>query len=164
MRSNQGCDHVCIKKPVAVGVWLFNAYTVSALIASHPTAVSRVRQSSDDVLFTVFKRADSALECNPKTDVFKYNGNFENPFRLLSEAFAPPVKKKDASSSMARTTLTLKGVLLKEQPLAILEDGTGKTFICGIGEKIQEHIVESIGPNRVTLRGSQGAVTLSVKE
>ena len=147
----------------AAVIWCFNAYTIAALISPHPTVVSRIRQSGGDVLLTVFSRADSALKCKPTADVFKYDRNFENPFRLLSEAFAPPVKTKNASSA-TRITLTLKGVLLKEQPLAILEDGTGKTFICGIGEKIQEHTVESIEPNHVTLRGSQGKFTISVKE
>jgi hypothetical protein len=149
---------------IAVGVWIVNAYTIAVLIAPHATSVPNARRHEDDVLLAVFNRAGNALKCRPRTDAFTYDGNFENPFRLLSEAFASPVKKKTASSSTAQITLTLKGVLLKERPLAILEDGSGKTFICGIGEKIQELVVESIEPNRVTLRGSQGAYTLSVKE
>jgi hypothetical protein len=148
----------------AVGVWCLNAYIVIALFSPHPTASLRVGKGSDDFLRTVLSRADSALKCNSKTDVYTYNGTFEDPFRLLSEVFAPPAKKKAASTSGAQIALTLKGVLLKEQPLAILEDGTGKTFICGIGEKIQEHVVESIEANQVTLSGNQGKITLSVKE
>jgi hypothetical protein len=144
-------------------VWCLNAYTIIALFSPHPTAVSSVRKNNDDFLRTIVSRGDSALKCKPNTDIYKYDGSFEDPFRLLSEVFAPPAQKKAASPSAA-LTLALKGVLLKEQPLAILEDGTGKTFICGIGEKIQDNVVESIEANRVTLRGNQGKFTLSVKE
>jgi hypothetical protein len=148
----------------AIGIWVANAYTFALLIVPRTTATADVRRQSDELLSPVFNRADSALRCKPAIGAFKYTPNFENPFRLLSEAFTPPARKKNTPASMARITLTLKGVLLQERPLAILEDGAGKTFICGIGENIQEFSIISIESNKVTLRGSQGAVTLSVKE
>ena len=149
---------------VAAGVWVLNAYTIIALVAPTPATALNIRENKNDAFSGVIALADSALKCRPKTDALHYEAVFENPFSLLSEAFSAPVKKKNASSSLQQVKLTLKGVLLKEQPLAILEDTTGKTYICGIGEKIQENIVESIEPNRVTLRGSQGVYALSVKE
>jgi hypothetical protein len=147
----------------AIGVWIGNAYTIVSLIAPHPAVAANARRFADDMLLSLFNEGDKALKCKPKTEAFTYNGNFENPFRILSETFAEPVKKR-STSPMARVSLILKGVLLQERPLAILDDGTGKTYICGIGETIQEHTVVSIEPSRVTLRGSQGVFTLSVKE
>lgn len=147
----------------AIGVWIGNAYTIVTLISPHPVAAASARRFADDVSLSLFNQGDKALKCRPKTDAFKYNGNFENPFRILSEAFPQPLKMKSASP-VARVNLILKGVLLQERPLAILDDGSGKTFICGIGEHIQEYTVVSIEPSRVTLRGGQGVFTLSVKE
>jgi hypothetical protein len=148
---------------VAMGIWILNGYTIIALIAPHSTS-NNVKKSNDDIFSKAFALADSALKCKPKTGSFEYSGVFENPFRLLAETFAAPAKKKNSASSLGRIKLVLKGVLLKEKPLAILEDEKGKTFICGIGEKISEDAVESIEANRVTLRGSQGSYTLTVKE
>ena len=144
-------------------VWIANAYTIAALIAPPPTTVKAGRQKNSDTLTGVIDLTDSALKCTPRFFPFHYDGNFESPFRLFSEAFAPPVKIQKTSPAQ-KITLVLKGVLLKEQPLAILEDETGKTFICGIGETIRENVVESIEPSRVKLRGSQGTYMLSVKE
>jgi type II secretory pathway component PulC len=143
-------------------VWIVNAYTIATLIAAPHVAVKTLRQKNSDTLARVTNLADSALKCMSRFSPFYYTGNFESPFRLFSEAFAPPVLTKNASTP--RITLVLKGVLLKEQPLAILEDETGKTSICGIGETIRENVIESIEPNRVKLRGSRGTYMLSVKE
>jgi hypothetical protein len=148
----------------AAAIWAGNAYTIASLLLSPSPPVSTGWHREDDVLADACNRARNALTCRPNTEEFRYIGNFENPFRVPAEAFASPAKKKPGAPAALRVTLTLKGVLLKERPLAILEDASGGTFICGIGEKIQELLVESIESNRVILRGSQGAITLSVKE
>lgn len=127
------------------------------------TSVSR-KEAGNAFLEKTFNRADSALQCKLIMASFRYSGNFENPFRLPAEAFTAPLKKKKISSPLNKLKLSLKGVLLKEKPLAILEDENGKTYICGTGEKIQEEIVASIEENRVTLSGSGGRYTLTVKE
>jgi hypothetical protein len=64
----------------------------------------------------------------------------------------------------SQVKLTLKGVLLKKQPLAILEDESGKTYICGVDETVKEQRVVKIESTSVTLRNSLGAYTLTVKE
>jgi hypothetical protein len=143
--------------------WVLNVALVAALLTSPPVA-STTGLKRNDPLSKVIDLADSALHCGPVASPIRYDGDFETPFRPVSEAFAPSMGKKNASSPVLHMSLILKGVLLKEQPLAILEDEKGTTFICGIGEKIQEYVVESIGPNHIRLRGPQGAVTLSVKE
>jgi hypothetical protein len=146
----------------AVIVWIVNAYTIAALIVPSPAGAQNGRLKNSDSLTRVIDQTDSALKCMPRFSPFHFDGNFESPFRLCSEAFSPPVRIQKPSSF--KITLVLKGVLLKEQPLAILEDETGKTFICGIGEVVRENVVESIEPNRVKLRGNQGTYMLSVKE
>ena len=110
------------------------------------------------------KKQKSAKFKELKIIFFEYHGNFEAPFRIVSEAFAPRVERKTESSGPVRVDLVLKGVLLKDKPLAILENEKGVTFICGIGETVQDFVVESIGASHVQLRGRQGAITLSVKE
>jgi hypothetical protein len=148
----------------AAVVWILNGYLFIALIAPHPAVALAARQKGDDFFPAALTMADSALTCKPKTVPFQYLGNFENPFLLASEAFAPPVKKNKASASLTGIKLVLKGVLLKERPLAILEDETGKTYICGVGDTIQRDFVASIEADRVTLRGNGGPYTLTVKE
>jgi hypothetical protein len=64
----------------------------------------------------------------------------------------------------SQVKLTLKGVLLKKQPLAILEDSLGKTYICGVDETVKEQRVEKIESNRIFLRNSLGSYILTVKE
>jgi hypothetical protein len=134
-----------------------------ALVNQHSTLKSLTKHN-DDVFSKAFTLADSALKYKPPSTAFEYTGGFENPFRLLSETFAAPVKRSPTVAMLGPIKLTLKGVLLKEKPLAILEDESNKTFICSIGDKIGEDFIESIEANRVTLRGKRGPYTLIVKE
>jgi hypothetical protein len=146
-----------------IGAWLMTFFTVAALL-SPPAAVSEARKGPDDPVAKAIAAADGALRCKPKAAPFEYRADVASPFRLAQEAFAPPASKRRVLSPVSRVSLVLKGVLLKDKPLAILEDEKGGTFICGIGEKVQDLAVESIGQSSVQLRGPQGAITLSVKE
>ena len=161
MLNNRNIRHFLIA--AAAIAWVLNVALIAALLTLPPVAATTGLQRNDPVS-KIIDLADSALHCGPVASPIRYYEDFETPFRLVSEAFAPSMGKKNASSPVLHLSLILKGVLLKDRPLAILEDEKGATFICGIGEKIQEYVVESIGPNNIRLRGRQGAVTLSVKE
>jgi hypothetical protein len=147
----------------AAGVWILNVAAIASLFSPFQ-AQSLTGTKPGGPIAAAIDAADSALRCRHAISGFEYRGNFEAPFRLVTEAFAPPVTKKNASPAPLRVDLILKGVLMKDQPLAILENGKGATVICGIGEKVQDFVVESIEASHVQLRGPQGAVTLSVKE
>jgi hypothetical protein len=60
--------------------------------------------------------------------------------------------------------LSLKGVLLKARPLAILEDASGKTYICGMGETVCGQTIENIEATSVRLQNTLGSYSLVVKE
>ncbi len=149
----------------AVLVWLFNGFMAVALLTGHFSKLPAASIAGDKAFSDAVALADSALKFQPLVSVLQYKGNFENPFKPAAEAFAPPVKKGPALlSPETQVKLSLKGVLLKKQPLAILEDDSGKTYICGIDETVRGQRVEQIESTSVLLRNSLGSYTLTVKE
>ncbi|MBN1984310.1 MAG: hypothetical protein JW795_22490, partial [Chitinivibrionales bacterium] len=60
--------------------------------------------------------------------------------------------------------LFLKGILSKENGLAIIADEKGKTYICKEGDKIEEQTVVKIERDKVLLATPKGTETLMVKE
>jgi Holliday junction resolvasome RuvABC DNA-binding subunit len=53
---------------------------------------------------------------------------------------------------------------MKQTPLAILEDASGKTSVCGVGEKVADQLIVKIEYTRVTLQNGRSTYTLTVKE
>jgi hypothetical protein len=108
---------------------------------------------------------DSALNTSPDFTPFKYSGGFENPFK----SWRKPGKVRSAgghknASVPPRNKFALKGILIKDKPLAILENGMGETFIRGVHEKALNQTVIAISENRVVLRDHLGTYELSVEE
>jgi hypothetical protein len=87
----------------------------------------------------------------------------ENPFKPISEA-DPPIMKHHGLAPETQVKLSLKGVLLKARPLAILEDASGKTYICGMGETVCGQTIENIEATSVRLHNTLGSYSLVVKE
>ncbi len=108
---------------------------------------------------TVINRALLAV---PAKDTFVYRGGFENPFRQWNNALLSSDSK--SPKKPPRNMLILKGILMKDRPLAILENQTGETFIRGEGEKALDQTVVSISKNHVIIRDHLGSYELSVKE
>ncbi len=104
---------------------------------------------------------NSAVHAVPRNRFFEYTGGFENPFRQLSDQ---RLKATTRSGKPSRTKLLLKGILIKDRPLAILEDNNGETYIRGVGDKALEQLVVAIAENRVTLRDHLGTYELTVEE
>ena len=94
----------------------------------------------------------------------EYAGNVESPFKSFLAVSDAPVKKKPRPTPARQIKLVLRGVLLRSQPLALLEDETGKTYICGVNEKMPGAVILKIEQDRVTLRNKQGPFMISVKE
>ena len=148
----------------AILIWLFNGYIFATLFTGGAVRKPIPFAEESRGFVATAALADSALKTAPKIAGPAFTGQFENPFKTPAEAFAPPAQKTVKASPESQVKLTLKGVLLKKQPLAILEDETGKTYICGKDETIKGQLVERIEATGVTLRNSLGSYTLIVKE
>ncbi len=108
-----------------------------------------------------FKKIDAVLSKKVIQNRFVYAGVSENPFRRYGD---DPAKKRNTASLHDRPKLSLKGILLKNSPLAIIEDANGETFIRGIGEAIVEQKIVKINDNKVTLHDARGDYDLVVEE
>ena len=60
--------------------------------------------------------------------------------------------------------LFLKGTLIKEGALAIIEDEDGKTFICRQGEKVHNRLIVKVGEDEVTIKDDNGTIVLKVQD
>ncbi|MBN1577903.1 MAG: hypothetical protein JW913_15190 [Chitinispirillaceae bacterium] len=107
---------------------------------------------------------NSAVRAVPRKHTFEYTGGFENPFKLWKSAQMYNRNAQRRTAKQPRTRLLLKGILLKDRPLAILENAAGETFIRGVGEKVLEQSIVSISDDRVTLRDHVGTYELIVEE
>ena len=125
------------------------------------------RRSSSSMDSTESERLtliDSAVHSLPDRNVFEYTGGFENPFKALNRAPKFGKNNRQSVGKTPRIRLFLKGILIKTQPLAILENGMGETAIRGMGEKAFEQLIVSISDNHVTLRDQLGTYDLTVEE
>jgi len=93
-----------------------------------------------------------------------FTGAFDNPFRLWNEKKSSTSSADKQSAKPARAMLSLKGVLLNNRPLAILDNGTGETQIRAAGEKAFDQQVISITSNRVIIRDHLGTYEITVEE
>ena len=150
----------------SVGCWVVGVFFFAGTITSgkQPPSQGNIHLS---FLSPSLVLVDSALAQRPHPDFLSYAGGFEEPFKPIREARRPAAAggaDKAAAISPARPKLILKGILLKSNPLSILQDENGKTFILGIGDTLQGQRVASIGKASVTLVDSHGSYDLSVKE
>ncbi|MBN1309426.1 MAG: hypothetical protein JXA18_16015 [Chitinispirillaceae bacterium] len=160
-----------IRRRAVLQVLLLSILVLSAALyvgSPLPGAFSRIggRDAAVDAATTSERLAliDSALRTVPAKHTFEYTGGFENPFRQWRSAPLSGRTAQPRNKQLSRNRLQLKGILLKERPLAILEDGTGETFIRGVGEKAVGQSIVSIADNRVTLRDHVGTYELIVEE
>jgi hypothetical protein len=69
-----------------------------------------------------------------------------------------------ADASRLGRGLSLKGVLLRVHPIAIIEDAQGKAWICGIGDSAAGAIVRKITADHVEVSDAHGSWILITKE
>jgi hypothetical protein len=148
----------------AIIIWVINGFTAISLFSPHSVKSIAIGNARDIFLSKALASTDSALKIMPELRSYQFPSAMENPFRLASEADPPSGKRHPGQAPETQIKLLLKGVLLKSSPLAILEDPTGKTFICGVGETVCGQAIEEIGATRVTLRNNLGSYSLIVKE
>jgi|GEM_PF-4148732 len=131
------------------------------------TMVAKPVTFGDSATIARFAFMDSVVTINARNQFFEYTGGFENPFRLWNTSATPSDKKADnstADKNDERVRLTLKGILIKDKSLAILENDRGETFIRGTGETVLEQKIVAISAQSVTLRDKRGTYEITVED
>jgi hypothetical protein len=147
-----------------VAAWVAAA-SLAAGIAAHKEKQSTRHDFGNEAAFSAsFALVEKALALPPPSSSFRYSGGFEDPFKTVLQARQADVEVRHASAAPARPKLSLKGILYKSNPLAILEDANGKTSILGVGDTLFGQKVTAIGKASVTLRDRHGPYELTVKE
>jgi len=89
----------------------------------------------------------------------------DSPFRHPGAArYTTKRRKTSATSSFKRERLVLNGTLTKENPLALLEDRRGKTYIKSSGEDVLGRKIISIGEDSVEIKDPLGTEVLYVSK
>ena len=145
-------------------IWVINCSMAISIFCAN-TAKAPFEATSREATFKpASSAADSALSFKLEPCSSQYLGNFESPFKPFFAAGPGLAKKKAPPAPMPHTKLVLRGVLLRSEPLALFEDESGKTYICGVNEKMLDDIIMKIEEDRVVLRNKYGSFALSVKD
>lgn len=123
------------------------------------------KQTSKSIIDNSIASINDVLSLSMNHDFFTYTSGFESPFRKQGAA-RTHARTKEVSQKItpSRPELLLKGVLLKEKSLAIIEDGRGQTYIRGTGETVLDQQIVSINADKVVLRDRKGTYELAVEE
>ncbi len=106
------------------------------------------------------KNALVELELNKQFNLPK---SLSSPFKIAG--YRPPSRRKRiVKPSYQRIPLQLKGILAKENPLAIIENQEGKSFICKKGDTVGEQEIYEIGAEEVIMRDKLGTYPIAVSE
>ncbi len=123
------------------------------------------KQTSKSIIDNSIASINRVLSLNPHYDFFTYTNEFESPFRKYGAVHTQTqTTKSSQEATHIRPQLLLKGVLLKEKSLAIIEDRGGQTYIKGIGETVLDQQIVSINTDKVVLRDRKGTYELAVEE
>lgn len=125
---------------------------------------TRDRVSTEDIVqSSVIPTVSEALASRATPQSITFSDTYKCPFRPSSERRVIH-QRKVAVPRNDRELLKLKGFLLKEKPLAILENNFGQTFICGVGEQAGEQTVQKITREEVVIKDEHGTYSLTVGE
>lgn len=148
-----------------VAAWILAASLASGMAAQAGKHRSQPAFGTEAAFSASFALVEKALCLPPPPAAVRYSGGFESPFKTVSQARQGETHgTRAAPSAPARPKLSLKGILYKSNPLAILEDANGKTSILGVGDTLNGQKVTAIKKTSVTLRDRHGLYELSVKE
>lgn len=139
---------------------IVNSITIVSDLTYSPDNVSRERKN---LKIKAFERINKALTLKKETSKFVFKGAFASPFRPLSDQGIKRRKTGKIEKTVYKD-LFLKGTLIKERALAIIEDEDGKTFICGQGEKVHNRLIVKVGEDEVTIKDDNGTTVLKVRD
>jgi hypothetical protein len=137
---------------------LVDISTTIAALCTYNGSFENRRQS---LLAKEMQTIDNALKNTSQARPFNFNGEFESPLRLQGAAGADEKPEHPKVSAPLRPRLIFKGILMKESPLAIVEDETGKTYICKVGEEVMGQKIVKIQATNLTLGDAKGTYSLS---
>jgi hypothetical protein len=134
-------------------------------ISAAITIMRGSRDSSENrcqsLLAREMQTIDNALKSTTLMQPFAFKGEFEGPLRMQGAGVAGNDRESHRVSAPTRPPLIFKGILMKESPLAIIEDETGKTYICKVGEEVLSQKIIKIQPTSLTLSDGKGTYSLS---
>jgi hypothetical protein len=148
----------------AAGLWYAVFFLLSGLGSAGAVRTDMRGRAADASLSISSGLVDRALAVRPPRPTQGFSGAAASPFKTAAEARReerPPAQKASAG---AKPKLILKGVLYKSNPLSILEDAGGKTFIAGVGDTVLRQVIVAIKKNAVTLKDGHLTYELIVKE
>ncbi len=131
------------------------------------TAFSSLSEKSileeKDLKLKGFELVNRALKTKTRPYTFTFEGSFDSPFRKTSGVKRRKAGRVAKPRAVVKK-LFLKGTLIKENALAIIEDEDGKTFICKQGDRVHNRLIASIGEDMVTVRDNGKSTILKVKD
>jgi hypothetical protein len=145
--------------------WILSASFASGIAAQAGKHGKQPAFGTEAAFSASFALVEKALCLPPAPAAVRYIGGVESPFKTVAQARqSEEPGTRAAPRAQARPKLALKGILYKNNPLAILEDANGKTSILGVGDTLNGQKVTAIGKTSVKLRDRHGLYDLSVKE
>jgi type II secretory pathway component PulC len=162
-----------INRPVTIALFLcacaswavsFSLVHDIVLSAGAKSTTPASASKTETAISASFALVEKALALRPNATTVKFLGGFESPFKTVSEARSVASPQNSTPPAPHRPKLVLKGILYKSNPLAILEDASGKTSILGVGDTLFGQKVAGIEKTSVRLLDRHGAYEISVKE
>jgi hypothetical protein len=143
-------------------LWAITILDLNA-VATEIRSISVCPADSQKTLFAEeFAVLDKALTTSRSEEFYIFNRKIETPFRKYEPQPVTPAEPAAAAPTAApRTELFLKGILLRATPYAILQDPSGKSFICKTGDTLFNQRVVRISKQNVTLADDQGSYSLT---
>ncbi len=138
---------------------IVNCITLVTDVAYSP---DEINQQQRNLKLKAFEDINKALASKTETHNFNFTGKFSSPFCPLSSKGVKHRKTGKVVKTVYKK-LFLKGTLIKEGALAIIEDEDGKTFICRQGEKVHNRLIVNVGEDEVTIKDSNGTTVLEVR-
>lgn len=161
MKSESNSSMLLLVSVVCLSAAAFLVFEIPDLLVQN----THKSKSSSSIIDKSIASINKVLAIAPHYDFFSYTSGFDSPFRKHG-TFQPQteVKQYAKKNIPIRPKLILKGVLLKDKSLAIIEDESGQTFIRGIGESVLEQQIISINTQKVVFRDRKGTYELAVQE
>ncbi len=150
---------------VVIFMW-FAVSTIGEIVerATSTQIASADADSENGTGFDDFSLADSALVTESTVQFHEFVGKHTTPFR--DDGKPPPRVRRIGKEEQKkeRPTLKIKGILEKENPLAVIEDPSGKTYICEAGDTVLEQRIVRISSKEVILNDKYGTYDLKAPE
>jgi hypothetical protein len=158
MKGSDRQYRIIFTAAVACGIAaiLLLSHTVTVFVSSAFAPAARPERIAQ------FALVDSALAVIPAVSPFAFDTGRAEPF--APPGIIPGARTRPRLPVGPTVPLVLKGVLLKETPLAIIIDPAGKSHICRTGDEVLGVHITGIAADLVSVVDNGYAYTLQVRE